>query len=223
MPILSEKDKQEISKRLSQMIRPVKLLLFSQKLGDCQYCASTEELMGDLCSLSDKINLEKFNFITDKDAVDRYKIDKIPAIIVAGENEKNEIIDYGIRFFGIPAGYEFASFLETILMVSHDDSRLSEKSKKDLKQLNKPVHIQVFITPSCPHCQSAVLMAHMVAYESNMIRSDMIESMEFPDFANKNLVHVVPKVILNDSTSFEGALPEEQFISNILSVGKSSE
>lgn len=223
MAILSDKDKQEISKRLSQMIKPVRLFLFTQKLGDCQYCVPTEELLDDVCPLSDKINLEKFNFITDNSAVDEYKIDKIPAIVVAGENEKNEIIDYGIRFFGIPAGYEFASFLETILMVSRDDSGLLEKSRKDLEKLSEPVHIRVFITPSCPHCQSAVIMAHMAAYESNMIRSDMIESMEFPDFANRFSVHVVPKIVINDSTSFEGTLPEEQFISNILSAGKSSE
>ena len=76
----------------------------------------------------------------DKDKVEHYKIDKIPATIVEGEK------DYGIRLYGVPAGYEFSALLNAIKIVSSNNSELSDKTKEKLKTLLKPAHIQVFVT-----------------------------------------------------------------------------
>ena len=54
--------------------------------------------------------------------------------------------DYGIRLYGLPAGYEFASFIQDIIMVSTGETGLTEKSIERIKTLSKPVHIQVFVT-----------------------------------------------------------------------------
>lgn len=83
-----------------------------------------------------------YNFTLDKNRVEEYKVDKIPAMVVCDGTGK----DYGIRFYGIPAGYEFTSLIEAIRNVSSGESGLTEKSKQELKKLNKPVHIQVFVT-----------------------------------------------------------------------------
>jgi len=112
MGLLSEKDKQAIRERLASMENPVKLVNFTQEL-ECQFCRETRMLVEELADLSDKITLEKYNFVTDKQQAEKYGIDKIPATIVMSPEK-----DYGIRFYGIPSGYEFATLLEDILMVS---------------------------------------------------------------------------------------------------------
>ena len=89
----------------------------------------------DIASLSDKIKLEVYNFTLDKNKVEEYKVDKIPAMVVCDGSGK----DYGIRFYGIPAGYEFTSLIEAIRNVSAGESGLTEKSKQELIKLIKPV------------------------------------------------------------------------------------
>lgn len=88
-------------------------------------------------------------------------MDKVPAIVVMDER------DYGIRFYGIPAGYEFGFLINAVISVSKGESLLSEASKAKLEGLSKPVHVQVFVTPTCPYCPGAVILAHNAALASD--------------------------------------------------------
>jgi len=56
--------------------------------------------------------------------------------------------DRGIRFYGVPSGYEFATVLEDILMASRRDSGLSPASRQRLGKLEESLHLQVFVTPT---------------------------------------------------------------------------
>jgi glutaredoxin-like protein len=141
MALIGDKDRKAIQDRLKELVNPVKIINFTQEL-ECQYCRETRMFLEEISSLSDKISLLVYNFITDKAVAEQYKIDKIPATIIMGEK------DYGIRYFGIPAGYEFASLLEDIIMVSRRDSGLSEKTREKLKTVKESLHFQVFVTPT---------------------------------------------------------------------------
>jgi len=165
-----------------------------------------------VASLSDKISIEVYNFAIDKEKAQEYKVDKIPAIVVMGEK------DYGIRFYGLPGGYEFVSLIEAIKAVSARDSGLTSESRELVKKLTRPVHIQVFVTLTCPYCPQAVKLAHQLALESDLIRADMIESAEFPHLVNKYNVFAVPKVVVNEKIQFEGALPEPAFLEQVMKV-----
>lgn len=131
----------EVRERLKEMVNPVKLVHFTQSL-NLEYGAETIKLLEELVALSDKLSLEVLNFVLDKEKVAEYGIDKIPATAI--RNGK----DYGIRYYGIPAGYEFASLLDAILDVSSGDSRLSAESREKLKAVSHPVHLEVFVTPT---------------------------------------------------------------------------
>ena len=168
--------------------------------------------MEDLAGLSDKIDVEVYDFVSDTDKVEKYKIDKIPATVIEGEK------DYGIRFYGIPAGYEFVSLTNTIMAVSKGESGLSEETKAALKKLKDPVHLHVFITLTCPYCPTAVEMAHKLSEESDLVTSDMVESAEFPHLVQRYSVSSVPKVIINEDIQFEGAMPEKEFVENVMKV-----
>jgi glutaredoxin-like protein len=205
MALLREEDRNHLIKEFEALQEPVKLLMFTQEL-ECQYCRETRMIAEEVAALSDTISLEVYNFVTDKEVAEQYNIDKIPAIAVLRGGDEPK--DYGIRYYGIPSGYEFSSLIEDIMMVSQGESGLSETTKQQLKDLTKPVHIQVFVTPTCPYCPQAVRLAHQLALESDLIRADMVEAIEFPHLSMKYQVHGVPRTVINETTHIEGAVPE---------------
>jgi glutaredoxin-like protein len=209
MAHLTDKDREYLKKEFEKLIHPVKLVFFTQKF-ECQYCELTRELLEELSELSDKITLETYDFVEDKELGEKYGISRIPAVVVEGEK------DYGIRFYGIPSGYEFRTLVDDIIDVSKRSSELSDKTKAALKELTKPVHIQVFVTPTCPYCPAAVRLAHQMALESDLVTGDMIEASEFPHLSNKYGVYGVPKVVINENVSFEGSIPEPNYLEKVL-------
>ena len=141
MGLLSDTDVAEIRKRLEGMTNPVKLLHFTQEL-NLEYGREARQLLEELTQISGKLSLETCDFLLDKEKVAEYAIDKVPATVI--RNGK----DYGIRFFGLPAGYEFATLIDAIVAVSSGDSGLKLESREKLAQLREPLHLQVFTTPT---------------------------------------------------------------------------
>jgi glutaredoxin-like protein len=141
MGLLREEDAAEICQRLSAMTAPVKIIHFTQEL-NLQYGRETRQVLEELAALSDKLSLEVYDFLLDKEKVAEYAVDKAPATVI--RNGK----DYGIRYYGMPAGYEFSTVLDAIIDVSKGDSGLAAESREKLSQLNQPVHLEVFVTPT---------------------------------------------------------------------------
>ncbi len=136
-----DEDVQGIEERLRGMVNPVKLVHFTQEL-NLEYGREAKQLLEELRVLSDKLSLEVYNFLLDKEKAAEYGVDKVPATVV--RNAK----DYGIRFYGLPAGYEFSTLLDAILAVSKGDSGLRGESKEKLAKVNQPLHLEVFVTPT---------------------------------------------------------------------------
>jgi glutaredoxin-like protein len=215
MSLISEKDADFLRKEFeTHLVDPVKLVMFTQTI-ECQFCKETRQIVEEIAGLSDKITAEVYNFVTDKATADLYGVDKIPAIAMLRVKDGQER-DYGIRFYGIPSGYEFTSIIEDIMDVSRGESSLQPKTKEALASLTQPVHFQVFVTPTCPYCPQAVRLAHKLAIESKMVRSDMIESIEFPHLANKYGVYGVPRTVINETVHQEGAVPEPLLLAKLL-------
>lgn len=138
--MFTSEDEIEIQKRLEEAENNVKLILFTQSL-NCESCPQTEVLLRELAALSDKLTLEILNPHVDREKAEQYKITRTPALILEGER------DYGIRFFGMPGGYEFASLLEDIIAVGKRSSGLSEASREKVQAVTEPLNIKVFVTP----------------------------------------------------------------------------
>ena len=142
MPLLQDKDKKIIETQFQEeLVNPVRLVNFTQAM-ECQYCAETRQLAEEVAALSDKIELEVYNFAIDKEKVEEYGVDKIPAIAVVGQK------DYGVRFYGIPSGYEFSSLIEDIVDVSRGEVELLPATRETLAEIAEPLHFQVFVTPT---------------------------------------------------------------------------
>ena len=147
MALISEKDAEILRAEFAQrMGAPVKFVMFTQET-ECQYCTETRQIVEEIAGLSDKITAEVFDFVADKVTAELYGIDKIPAIALVRVEESGDR-DYGIRFFGIPSGYEFTTLIEDVWDVSMGSTDLKPKTKEKLAKLAEPVHIQVFVTPT---------------------------------------------------------------------------
>lgn len=144
--LLNDDIKQQVSQFFEQMQEPVQVLFFEKKT-DCEYCAETRQIIEEVTALSDKIDLVVYDLEADQAVAGQYKVDKAPGIVIAGRDGE-QVLDYGIRFAGIPSGHEFSSLIHDMILVSGRDSGLSSQTKEILKGLDNPVHLQVFVTPT---------------------------------------------------------------------------
>jgi glutaredoxin-like protein len=141
MAVLDEKQVEQLKEAFAQLVHPVEIVMFTQEF-ECESCNVVRELLEEIGALSDKITLTVKDFVADAEDAKKYGVDKIPAIIIAGEK------DYGIRLFGIPGGYEFTSFIKDIINVSKREHGLSDAVVAELDKVNKPVHLQVLVSPT---------------------------------------------------------------------------
>ena len=141
MAILPEDIRNTLQEQFGELPGRVKLVVFTQEF-ECAHCQENTSLAQEVASLSERLDIEVRDFVKDKEAVEHYGVDKIPAIVVEGEK------DYGIRLYGVPAGYEFSSFIDVIKSVSEGDSGLASKTREALAELKDPLHLQVFVTPT---------------------------------------------------------------------------
>jgi alkyl hydroperoxide reductase subunit F len=207
--IIDEKVKKEITPLLEKLKNRVHLIFFAEKK-NCPFCDKQRELIEELASLSDKLELHIYDHSEHADEAQKYLIDKVPATVIAGKQ------DYGIRFFGLTGGHEFSSLMQAIIMVGTDTSGIHPDLEQMIQEIKKPVHIEVMTTLSCPYCPKAVHAAHQLAMVNEHIRADMVEGEEFPDLARKYDVYGVPKTMINETHSFEGAQPVQAVYLEVL-------
>ena len=209
MALIPAQHKSHVREELASLQNPVRIVVFTQEV-ECQFCREARQLAEEIAQLSDKVSVEVFDLMRDAKKAAEYGIDKVPALAVVGKQ------DYGIRYYGIPAGYEFATFLKDLKMASEGRTKISEKSRARLASINAPVHIQVFVTPTCPYCPMAVGLAHQFAIENSLVRADMVDVTKFPHLGQKYAVMGVPKVVINERVEFTGLLPEDQFLQHVI-------
>ena len=209
MAMIGEQDRATIKTLFEQrFVRDVTLVVFTQDF-ECQFCRETRQLMEELVDISDRVHVEVHDFVGEKDLAQQYGIDKIPAVAIIGAR------DYGVRFYGIPSGYEFTGFIETMIAVSRGESELSEATREALADLEEPVHLQVFVTPTCHYCPQAVHLAHRMAIESDLVTADGVEVIEFPHLGTKYGVQGVPRSVINEVVHIEGAAPEPMLLEKL--------
>ncbi len=198
----------------NELAQPVHIIYFT---GDeqCMYCDLTQQLLEELAALDDRVRLTVYNIQEHAAKAEQYGIDRVPATLILADDHGEEK-DFGIRFFGIPAEYEFASLLHTLAMVSKRETGLSEPTKRFLESLEKPVKLDVFVTPSCPYCPNMVFLAHQMALASPKVQSAMVEAMEFPEWASEYGVSSVPHTVINQgAATLIGAVPEGMLVEEI--------
>jgi glutaredoxin-like protein len=212
MALLSEQDRQTVRGHLAVIEEPVRLLFFTQTFGAPDTVMIAKQVLDEIVSLNDHLLLEEVNFVLEQDRARQYGVEQIPTIVLLKGEQ-----DTRIRFLGAPAGYEFMSLIEAVILAGTNDSGLTPDSRALVAEhVTTPLDIQVFVTPTCPHCPRAVTLAHRLAVESPLITASCVEATEFMDLSRKFRVTGVPKTIVNGSIEILGALPEAQFVRTVV-------
>ena len=212
---LNEVIQKQVMDVFAVLENPVAIIFFNSKVQQCEYCIDTEQLLTEVVDLSDKLTLKVYDLEDDALLANEFHVDKAPGFVIAGQ-EGEQVVDYGIRFYGIPAGSEFGSLISALLLVSKRQSDLNEQTRAFLSGLTKPVHLMVFATPTWPYCPQAVVLAHRMALESPMIEAEMIEASEFPGLVNQFGVNGVPQTTINHGVvDVIGAGTEQHLVNEI--------
>ncbi|MGC8545917.1 MAG: protein disulfide oxidoreductase [Athalassotoga sp.] len=218
--LLSEEDRKYLVDLFEKELKgEVKILFFgSKKKEECEYCDLTEQILQELAETSNKITIESHDFDDEEALAKKYNVEMVPAILMLDSADK----DMRIKYYGIPSGYEFSSLIEDVVATSKNGTvELSPDTIKKLEDIKEPLKLQVFVTPTCPYCPKAVLMAHKLAMQSPKITGEMIEANEFPDLSMQYNVSSVPHIIINEGEGeFVGALPEDAFVEQVINALK---
>jgi glutaredoxin-like protein len=214
--ILDKKTLEQIEEAFAGMENPVQVLYFGSQ-DQCETCSETQQLLEEVAAVHEKVQLSVYDLQHDKDIAEQFKVTNAPGIVIAA-NDDSDVRNLGVQFSGTPSGYEFSTLINDILAVSRRDSGLSNTTREFLRQLDQPLHLQVFVTPSCPYCPRAVLLAHQMAMENpQMIRAEGVEAMEFPDLARRFNVQGVPQTVINSGAGIVvGAVPEQNLLAEIM-------
>lgn len=205
-PVLTEADRAYVHKLLGDLPHPVRLVLFAD---GGEFCGLTRQLAEAVAAGSPQVELAEHAL--DSALAREREVTHAPTLLVDGEG------DTGVRFVGLPAGYEFASLLEAVVDVGrHNASLPDDELAMVMDSLDVPVHIQVFVTPSCPHCPRAVRTAHQLALASPMVRADMVEVSEFPELGERYQVQGVPKTVIDEDWSLLGAQPLGKVVRTVI-------
>lgn len=149
MAILSDQVKQQLKDRFAQQLSgPVQLTLYTRPgsgrlilpsgMG-CQTCDDARQLAEEIQEASpDLINLR----VVDVSAEDS-DVQDVPTLTLGFPGETPRI-----RWQGLPAGYEFATVVDAVERVSSGAHGLSDVSIEALAELDEPVDVMVFATPT---------------------------------------------------------------------------
>jgi alkyl hydroperoxide reductase subunit AhpF len=141
MGFLTAQDEAAVKKEFERIGGPVKLTVFASELGG-EHNTQTVALIREVAALSDQLSVVVLNPHIETEQAKAYGIDVAPAVIVEGAR------DYGIRFLGLPAGYEFSNLIDSIVAASTGEAALSAETKTALAGLTEDVTIKVFTTPT---------------------------------------------------------------------------
>ena len=181
-----------------------------------EYCDFTAQLCDELSELDSRIAVTVYQDSDEEMA--RLAITRTPTVLI-GWNQ-----GYKVKYTGAPVGQEAGGFIETISLISGGESGLQGDSRAKLQNIDRDVSIQVYVTPNCPYCPRAVLLAHQVAIESKgWVQSECVEASQNMDLATQFNVSSVPQQVINgdmDSVSI-GVQPEAKFIDDVLRYGSS--
>jgi glutaredoxin-like protein len=173
---------------------------------ECELCDETRALVEEVASLSSRITLTVHDVRDESGLARDLGVSRVPTLVLRGAARGV------VRYLGIPAGLALGGLLADLATVSRGTTTLREESRMLLASVTKPVHVQVFMTMTCPHCQNVAGLAHQAAVESRYLTADVIEISEFPDLATEYKVRSVPMVVMNGTVQLVGAQSEAAFV-----------
>ncbi len=213
MPLFRPDEEQAVRELFARLDRDVELVLVHGPEGtplpgarDIDFGAETQAVLEGVAGLGERVGLR----VTEEPELD---VERFPAICVLAGGEETRI-----RYYGLPWGYEVASIVGAVLEAGRAESSLAPQTLALLDSLERDVKLEVYVTPTCPHCPPAVLLAYRAALASPHVHAAAIESTEFPELADEHGVYGVPAIVIDGENRYAGAVPERIFVERLLAA-----
>ena len=204
-----------MSSRLGALSRGVRLALYTRADG-CDTCAETRAIVDEVAGLSPHLDVEVHDLAA---AGGGPGLEHAPLIVVL-RRDGEALVDLGIRLVGAPIEHELTSLADAILTAGGAAADLGPDTLARLATLTRPVHIQVFSTPTCVYCPRAVALAHRLAAASPLVSATAYSVIEFPDLIRRYRVTGVPKIVVDHGgavgVELLGAQPETAMVDAVL-------
>jgi len=214
--LIDERARKELKEKFQRELQNEVSLSVFVGPNNTEYCDFTVQLCEELNELDSRIK-PMVHQIGDEETT-RLGITRTPTVLIGWDQ------GYKVKYTGAPVGQEAGGFIEAISLISRQESRLREDSRTKLQNIDRDVSIQVYVTPTCPHCPRAVLLAHQIAIEAKgRVESECVEASENMDLVMQFNVNSVPQQVINgDMSSISiGVQPEAKFIDDVLRYGSS--
>ena len=144
--LLNEQVVGQIKQAFNDLTNPVQVLFFGSK-ENCEYCGETQQMLTEVSEIDPRLTLSIHDLQEDAALAAQYRVDKVPAIVIATK-EGDKVTDTGVQFSGIPAGYEFSTLINDIILTSKGTVGLGAATLEFFFFFTKPLHLQVFVTPT---------------------------------------------------------------------------
>jgi alkyl hydroperoxide reductase subunit AhpF len=205
--VLSREAKKETEEKLSGLKRPVSLSVLTQDI-EASNCKETRAIAEGLAEMSPKVMVECADFLANGSIVRKYAVERIPALVVSSKEGGMA------HFYGTPTGYLFFSLIEALRGAANGPV-LSEETRAWLDGLDRDLHIQLFVSPTCPHCPPMVNLAHRLSLCSGRVFAAAVNVCEFPFLAIKHKVESIPFAVVNGIAVSNEALSEKAFVDKL--------
>ncbi len=227
MQLLNEEVRNQIKEIFTKEVKnPVKVLLFTRAI-NCETCQYAEQLLKEVGeTVPEKLSYEIISTATPEgqEKAKQYGLDpdRVPAFVILDKDGN----DRGIHYIGLPAGLEFSTFINGVMLASLDEIQMDDRTKEIISQINQPLDVRVFVTTSCGYCPQAAITAYQFAVASPNVVANVYDAQENPDLSQKYQVVGVPKIVITKQGSdepvveFVGAQPPEYFLSYLVQASQ---
>jgi len=206
--MISERSLEIIKASARSLNKPVRLALFTSDTG-CPACPEMTGLARALKSHFDKIALETYDLVMDRDKSQQYGIERVPAIVLQGGGGETA------TFYGLIEDVFLNILLDTIQSLSTAKVWFPDDVRRVLKHLDHDVRIRVFVESDCPLCRPVAETAIGLALESRYVYSDIIVADDYPELIKKYKIKKLPMTLFGENLQMEGHVTESAFLEMI--------
>jgi hypothetical protein len=206
--MVSEKDRLTIEKQLQIMSKPVRLVLFTSDTG-CEACPDMLQLVNTIKSKSDKIALETYDLVMDRDKSELYDVKLVPALVVQGGDGK------AAKFYGMIEDVLLEILMSTINAVSRGKIWFPHDVERVLTHLTNDVSVRVFLDSDCAECRPVAITALALGLESKLVSTSIFVASDFPELIKRYHITELPKTIFGENLHLDGHVTESVFLEMI--------
>lgn len=195
--MLEQAMKEQLKGYLANLKHDIQLVV---SLDESKAASQIETLAEEIASLSSLIKV-----IRDDAASARKPVMQV----------KNPHLDTSINFAGIPMGHEFTSLVLALLHSGGHPLKLEAETIEQIRQLDKDLDVEVFISLSCQNCPDVVQAFNMMSALNPRIKTTMIDGALFQDEVADREIMAVPSVFVNGQLFGQGRMTLAEILNKI--------